>query len=326
MIPAKRLLHLAPESVEFLDYNTVEWSQVRRSQYWMYQRFHYDYPGPIWNLHQRLMVVPPNQHGDQVMYAHKISVSGSEVNVHSQIDEHGNLVYFLDLPYIEGKATFEVWSGVERSGRVDNTWPVLNRLQAAPYLWPSYLTQPNEAIEKIARELATQESDPWRLADHINLWVGNMMKYRSGVTSVFTTAAQAFAIGEGLCQDYSHIMIAICRVLGIPARYVSGHLLGEGGSHAWVELLLPAPEGRDFVAVPFDPTNKCRAGLKHITIAVGRDYQDVSPTSGYYTAPYRGRLTSQKKVGVIRAEYFDGQELLLDTSRLVFLEDEKRIA
>lgn len=144
--------------------------------------------------------------------------------------------------------------------------------------------------------------EPEALADAINTWVWQAMRYVGGVTTVATSAADALLLGRGLCQDYSHVMLAICRAAGLPARYVSGHLLGEGGSHAWVEVLLPSAQG-GFVAVPFDPTNHRRANLSYITIAVGRDYRDVSPTSGTYIAPYQGRLTASKRAGVTCVEY-----------------------
>jgi transglutaminase-like putative cysteine protease len=154
------------------------------------------------------------------------------------------------------------------------------------------------------------------MADRINTWVWKKMVYKSGVTNVSTTAAQALALSQGLCQDYAQIMISICRILGIPARYVSGHLLGEGGSHAWVEVLVPSPRNKKLVAVPYDPTNHCRAGGNYITIAVGRDYRDVSPTSGYYTAPYQGRLTASKQAGLVHVQLEDGMCLKVDDFQL----------
>ncbi len=70
------------------------------------------------------------------------------------------------------------------------------------------------------------------------------MTYEFGPTSVRTTAAEAWSLGRGVCQDMAHVMIAMCRTQGIPARYVSGHLLGEGASHAWVEARDPATATR----------------------------------------------------------------------------------
>jgi transglutaminase-like putative cysteine protease len=101
-------------------------------------------------------------------------------------------------------------------------------------------------------------------------------------------------------------MLALCRAAGLSARYVSGHMLAEGGSHAWVEVLLPRDDGR-FRAVAFDPTNRCRPNLRYTIVAVGRDYRDVAPTSGSFTAPYNGRLAFAKRAGLTLVEFADGE-------------------
>ena len=99
-------------------------------------------------------------------------------------------------------------------------------------------------------------------------------------------------------------MLALARICGLSARYVSGHLLGEGGSHAWVEILVPHPQHPESVsAVPFDPTHVRRAGLRYVTVAVGRDYADVAPTSGTYDGEYEGLLTTSKRAAVTSVEY-----------------------
>ena len=113
-------------------------------------------------------------------------------------------------------------------------------------------------------------------------------------------------MGQGVCQDYAHLMIVLCRLCGLPARYVSGHMLGEGGTHAWVEVLLPMAERPELAIVePFDPTNRRRTGFDYLTIAAGRDYYDVAPTSGIFRAAYRGQLTTQKRVSLTLLEYED---------------------
>ena len=98
-----------------------------------------------------------------------------------------------------------------------------------------------------------------------------------------TTAAEAPAGGRGVCQDYAHVMLAVCHVVGLPARYVSGHLLGQGGTHAWVEVW--CPRARDASAVAFDPcSHGRRTGSAYVTVAAGRDYADVAPISGAMSA------------------------------------------
>jgi transglutaminase-like putative cysteine protease len=126
------------------------------------------------------------------------------------------------------------------------------------------------------------------------------LTYEFGITSVRTTAAAAVAGGRGVCQDHAHIMLALCRTAGVPARYVSGHLVGEGGSHAWVEVVV-ASGRRGAVAVAFDPTHDRRARRGYLTVAVGRDYADVAPTSGSFVGSSRGVLTASKRLEVVDA-------------------------
>jgi transglutaminase-like putative cysteine protease len=129
------------------------------------------------------------------------------------------------------------------------------------------------------------------------------MRYRPGATNIDTTAARAFGMAQGVCQDYAHVMLCLCRLCGLPARYVSGHLLGEGGSHAWVEVVVPDPAGGPgAVAIPLDPTHGRDVGLSYLTIAVGREYTDVAPTYGTYSGDGRGTLSTVKRVGVTSVE------------------------
>ena len=93
-------------------------------------------------------------------------------------------------------------------------------------------------------------------------------KYEKNKTTMSTTAEQAWQIGAGVCQDYAHILIALCQMAGIPARYVTGMLIGEGASHAWVEALAGARW------YPLDPTNNCTVTDSHIKIGTGRDAGD----------------------------------------------------
>jgi transglutaminase-like putative cysteine protease len=107
--------------------------------------------------------------------------------------------------------------------------------------------------------------------------------YEWGVTGVRTTAAEALSGGRGVCQDFAHIMLAACRVAGLAARYVSGHLTGEGGSHAWVEVLQPHPSLRGAcIAEGWDPTHNRRTDAGYLVVATGRDYSDAAPLSGTY--------------------------------------------
>jgi transglutaminase-like putative cysteine protease len=107
------------------------------------------------------------------------------------------------------------------------------------------------------------------------------LRYEKGATTVHSGVAEVLALGAGVCQDFAHVLIACCRLLGIPARYVSGYVYeGEDAtheSHAWVEAWFPGMGWRGF-----DPTHPVRVGDRHVKVAVGRDYTDCAPTRGVY--------------------------------------------
>ena len=116
-------------------------------------------------------------------------------------------------------------------------------------------------------------------------WVHKEFRYETGSTTVSTHLAEAFALRRGVCQDFTHVMLGLCRAIGIPARYASGylyngprdHLVGAQASHAWPEVFFP---GVGWIG--FDPTNETLADERYIKIAVGRDYDDVAPVRGTY--------------------------------------------
>ena len=140
-----------------------------------------------------------------------------------------------------------------------------------------------------AAELRRANPSPVDFALAVSSFVHETMTYTKDVTDIFTTAAVAFAMRRGVCQDYAHLMLALLRCGGIPGRYVSGHLLGEGATHAWVEALVPAPGGEAYV-LALDPTHGCAVSVRYVVVAVGRDYEDIAPTSGTSSASSAGTL------------------------------------
>jgi transglutaminase-like putative cysteine protease len=295
------LMTRAAGQVELLDHQIVEWSQVRRTRYWMHQRFQYHYPGRVRELRQRLIVIPPDRYGDQRLRAHTLHVSAPGAAVSAEGDSFGNQVVQVYIPEVDREVSFELRLLVERDLAAAGG-PRVGAGEFAAARMPTPLTAADARIADVAHQLAAVRQAPEQLAEAINDWVYGAMRYGAGATSVETTAAEALAIGRGLCQDYAHVMLAICRAAGLPARYISGHMLGEGGSHAWVEVLLASPRG-GYRALALDPTNHRRTTPAYITIAVGRDYSDVSPTSGSFIAPYPGQLTASKRAGLTELEY-----------------------
>lgn len=290
-------------SLDLLDHHSVDWKRVQRTAYLVHQHLRYEYPGPISDLNQRLIIVPAEQYGDQRRVVYRLEVSTSEFETIAQDDEYGNLVLNVRVPQVKQAINFEAWIVVERHAGGPHIVPV-SLLTDARFLQPSELTKPNVVLQEVATKLANDGACGAVLASRINDWAHNALVYEHDVTSVRTTATEALKLGRGVCQDYSHIMLTLCRLCGLPARYVSGHLLGEGGTHAWVEVLLPdLDDPEKAIAMPFDPTNGNLAGLSYLTIAVGRDYYDVAPTSGTFRASYRGQLSASKRVGLTVLEY-----------------------
>jgi transglutaminase-like putative cysteine protease len=150
---------------------------------------------------------------------------------------------------------------------------------------------PRTTIDGTLRELAaevgagaTAREAARRVAD----WVRETVAYVPGSTGVQTGAQEAWELRQGVCQDIAHLTVALLRSLAIPARYVSGYLhpskdatvdeTVEGQSHAWVEWWCGGWEG-------YDPTNGVPTGKRHVTVARGRDYTDVTPLKGIYNGP-----------------------------------------
>ena len=101
--------------------------------------------------------------------------------------------------------------------------------------------------------------------------------YTPGETNVMTTAGEAFAACKGVCQDYAHVLISLCRMAGIPARYVSGLFIGEGASHAWVEVWM------DGLWYGIDPTHNRLTDETYLKLCIGRDYSDCPLERGVFS-------------------------------------------
>jgi transglutaminase-like putative cysteine protease len=154
-------------------------------------------------------------------------------------------------------------------------------------------TAPPADVVALAAELAGRNQTTYEAALEICTAVGGAMEYMHGVTGVHSTAAEAWAVRKGVCQDITHLALGALRSVGIPARYVSGYLhpkpsaeIGEtiaGESHAWVEWFCGEWRG-------FDPTNLIDIGDRHVTVGRGRDYNDVPPLRGVYAGPYGSEL------------------------------------
>jgi transglutaminase-like putative cysteine protease len=282
-----------------LDAGGLDLDTAERVTYVLRQRFRYDYDGPAYHLDHRLLVVPRARHGNLRRRLHSVEVSAPDARVRTRRDAYGNLVVRVGLDVVPPAIEFTLVAVVERTGpRVDAVVPA-SALTDPRLLRPTRLTAADDAIRELAAELSAEGGDRLDFAERCCARVRAAIAYGFEVTGPATTAAEALAGGRGVCQDHAHVALAVCRAAGVPARYISGHLLGDSGTHAWIEVVVP--DGDRARAVAFDPCNGCRAGSRHLPVAAGRDYADVAPTSGRFVGSGHGRLTADKQLGVTTA-------------------------
>ncbi len=274
----------------------LDWNRVERTRYRIQQRITYRYEGPVRSLEQRLVVQPRSMHGDQRRINRRLTVvDATPRHVDVNVDEFGNTVVTLAIPRVEREVTFVTSSIVERDARHGPHLVPATMLDDRRLLDTTRLTEADRTIEMLAEELRASGLTAGALASAANECVHNALSYEHGATSVRTTAAEALAKGAGVCQDYAHVLLALTRRLGLASRYISGQMLGFGGSHAWVEVVVPDGHGQARV-LSLDPTHGRATGFEYVTVAVGRDYADVAPLSGTYKAPFVGSLVATKRL------------------------------
>lgn len=166
--------------------------------------------------------------------------------------------------------------------------------------YPTRLTQPSDGIKAMANELrqgeladALREQNNYAIATKISDILYKTFTYAPGSTTVTTTAADAFAEKQGVCQDYVHVFLSLVRLFGIPARYVSGLPYGEGATHAWAEIW---HEGKWY---GLDPTRGCVADEGYIKLNVGRDFNDCPIERGVFRGTACQLQTTYMKVDII---------------------------
>jgi len=257
------------------------------------QLYRYTYSAPIENVRQRLVMVPPDAHLDQRLISFALNVRGGhrwQLDWH--VDTFGNRVCEVLVPDVQHTLEFEAHYVVDRtSARIRLRTP--NALSTDEYLKSTTLTAADDRLNEAACAIRRQSNDPTARAEAAHDWVARAITYQVGATGVHTPAAAALQLGRGVCQDFAHLLLCVLRLVDVPARYVSGQLPGEGVPHAWVEAVI----GRNVVA--YDPTHHRRARQDYVTVAVGRDYSDVAPTSGTFFGSATSKLTASKHARIV---------------------------
>lgn len=179
------------------------------------------------------------------------------------------------------------------------------------YLGHSNLADGGIWLDELSSKLAAPADLPLEVLIHRMMEaVSSSIRYEKSATGVGTKASEAMAMGCGVCQDFSHILIALCRKVGLPARYVSGyiHEPGEIATHAWVQVWCGAQVGW----IDIDPTHRCFVGEDHVQVGFGCDFSDVPPNRG----SWRGQAEENIQVSVrvepvsrLPADWIDSESL-----------------
>lgn len=201
---------------------------------------------------------------------------------HDALEVVSNSEVEVDHPTVpvlhEGSGTGD-WDEVRSMGRDPRWWD---------FTGTSPLARPTAALREFVTELGVEpDIDPLSDVLALSAALNDAFEYTPGATTVESSIDDILVSGKGVCQDYTHVLVAIARSWGVPTRYVSGYLYvaGDGhagaesafgaATHAWAETRLPK-----LGWIGIDPTNRAVTDERYVRIAVGRDYRDVPPTRG----------------------------------------------
>ena len=268
----------------------------------------YRYSPVVENAHH-VVHLKPSTKGSQKLLRHSLSISPAPAQQRELLDVYGNSRTFFSLQTghdmlrvtsdsivatsaghsLDGVSAAELpWEKVReqfryRAGAAYN--------EAWEFLFASPYVPRDDAFVQFARPSFTPGRPLPEAAHDLMERIYTGMVYESNSTEVNTPALEALRQGKGVCQDFAHIMVACCRAIGLPARYVSGYMLtqpppgkarliGADASHAWASVYCPGPDNTSGRWLDFDPTNNRPPGEDYVTVATGRDFLDVSPLRG----------------------------------------------
>jgi transglutaminase-like putative cysteine protease len=257
-------------------------------------RTRYHYPVPVHDSHT-IVHLQPRSDINQYCTRFELSVSprtrvfsyadrfGNDVQHFAILPEHDQLEIVARSQVVTARGDGAPGSGMPRSlidqdPQRDELWDYLHESRYVTF---------SPALDDLLAELgiAGPDDDVVQWFERASRLLNREFVYDKTTTSVQATVEESVRLRAGVCQDFAHILIALCRRSGIPARYVSGYIdsgggemLGAEASHAWAEAYF-GPRGW----IGIDPTNDTWIGDQFVRVAAGRDYRDVSPVRGVYT-------------------------------------------
>ena len=251
-------------------------------------RTHYAYAGPVRDSFNEARLQPFSDEWQTVDHFLLKVLPAARLRHHH--DFYSNTVHHFEI--VEPHTTLLVESHLRVTikprpllAETDSPWPLARIGEAAretrvfDFLQESRFVEMSPEFWRQAIDVTDGVTDTWQAALALMCWVHTNLIYVPAATSAHTHARDVLRDKRGVCQDFAHVMLGLCRSLKIPALYVSGYLATEiaSATHAWVEVLIPGIGWR-----PLDPTHNCQPDETYVKIAVGRDYADVAPIRGTY--------------------------------------------
>lgn len=228
---------------------------------------------------QSLRLTPASFEGQRVLSWQVSAEPAGSFN--GSTDVFGNLVHIAARYMEHDSVTVRAWGSVDTADTSGVVAGTLEPLAPMLYLRTTPLTRPDRKLEALARKAAQGAGSMLDTCHRLMAAVSNAVDYQPGHTGSSSTAAQALALGKGVCQDHAHVFIACARSLGIPARYAGGYMWdGDGrqdveAGHGWAEAHV-----EELGWVGFDPSNVRCPTDAYVRVAVGLDYDGASPIRG----------------------------------------------
>lgn len=254
----------------------------------------YQYDKPVHYALQQVRLTPKAQASQNVL-TWDMTVKGGRKEL-ELTDQHNNLVTLISLAEEQSEISIHCYGEVET---IEQSAPAGQSAVYTP-LWyfkrSTTLTKPGEQVHDLVKSLADDVRDDLTRLHALSSFVTKTVSYTKGRTHPQTTAEDALGIGHGVCQDHTHVFLSAARLLGFPARYVSGYLMmddhvEQDASHAWAEAWI---DGTGWTG--FDVSNGVSPDERYVRVATGLDYKDAAPVSGIRTGDARESLTVTVRV------------------------------
>jgi transglutaminase-like putative cysteine protease len=265
-------------------------------------RTHYVYASPVRESFNEVRLQPlSNEHQTVESFLLKVLPPARLRHYH---DFYSNCVHHFEIP--EPHSALSIESRLEVTTRANQSLPPdarpanLSRLPESlqhgrcyDFVQGSRYVELTPEVWRLAVDATQGKDDVWQTVLRLMQYVHDTLAYQPKSTHVHTHMRNVLEQRRGVCQDFAHVMIGLCRSLKIPALYVSGYLATQTASatHAWMEVFVP---GVGWQAL--DPTHNCQPDETYVKIGVGRDYADVAPVSGTYKGTTDRTLSVEVKI------------------------------